>query len=150
MHFILFTFVTTEHRAAVSKLKNPLMRSACIFLFVITVFAQCESDSPEDCSTPATVRDLTGLDGCGWVFELEDGTRLEPFRVFRCGTPPLSKETTEDPLLDFEFVDGKRVFIDYEIVHQNWHERADSVSICMVGPMVRITCITEAVVISAE
>ena len=118
------------------------MRKAFVFLFVITVFAQCESNSSEDCSIPATVRDLTGLDGCGWVFELENGTRLEPLRVFRCGTPPLSKVETEDPLLDFEFVDGKKVFISYE--------ESKSPSICMVGPVVKITCISEASTISAE
>jgi hypothetical protein len=30
------------------------------------------------CSTLATVHDLRGLDGCGFVFELADGKRLEP------------------------------------------------------------------------
>ena len=118
------------------------MRKAFVFLFVITVFAQCESDSAEDCSTPATVRDLTGLDGCGWVFELEDGTRLEPLRILHCGTPPLPKEITEDPLYNFIFEDGKRVFITYT--------ETPSPSICMVGPVVKITCVSEVSTISGE
>lgn len=107
-------------------------------------FAGChDNDEPEVCSTSATVRDLTGLDGCGWVFELQDGTRLEPVIIIRCGTPPPSKEMTEDPLNSFEFVDGKKVFIDYELVE-------NGVSICMVGPMVKITCLTEARVIALD
>jgi len=85
----------------------------------------------------ATVRDLTGLDGCGFIFELEDGTRLEPQRIMLfCGTPPLPKEVTEDPLYQFEWVDGKRVKIGYDVL-------TEGVSICMVGPMVKITCIEE-------
>lgn len=119
------------------------MRKAFVFLFLIIVFTQCESDSTKDCSTPATVRDLTGLDGCGWVFELEDGTRLEPLAgIPRCGFGELSKEGSEDPLASFEFVDGKKVFISYE--------KTNRPSICMVGPTVKITCISEAASISEE
>jgi hypothetical protein len=87
----------------------------------------------------ATVRDLTGLDGCGFVFELEDGTRLEPNRIGYCGTGPLPKEITEDPLFDFEFVDGKQVIIGYEEVE-------DMASICMVGPIVKIICLEEVTI----
>jgi hypothetical protein len=84
----------------------------------------------------ATVKDLTGLDGCGFVFELADGRRLEPRRLFYCGTPPLPKEVTEDPLYQFQFVDGKQVRIGFE-------EITDAMSICMVGKVVKITCIEE-------
>ena len=87
------------------------------------------------CSTPATVRDLSGLDGCGFVFELSDGTRLEPVITGYCGTPPLSKEITENPLYDFAFADGKQVLISYTIT--------EGASICMVGTRVTITCISE-------
>jgi hypothetical protein len=90
----------------------------------------------EECNTPATVRDLTGLDGCGFVFELEDGNRLEPLRILYCGTPSAPNETKDNPLLDFEFVDGKKVMINYEIL-PNYG------SICMVGPIVKIKCISE-------
>jgi len=111
------------------------MKKVGAFIFLVLVFMGCNDDQPENCSTFATVRDLTGLDGCGWVFELQDGTRLEPLRIFRCATPPV-KEMTEDPLNDFEFIDGKKVMIDYDLVE-------NGASICMVGPVVRITCISE-------
>lgn len=84
----------------------------------------------------ATVKDLTGLDGCGFVFELADGSRLEPVQIGFCGTPPLSKEITENPLYNFQFVNGKQVRITFE-------EVPDAMSICMVGKMVRITCLEE-------
>ena len=120
------------------------MKRVCVFFLLALVFNQCNNDDDQArvCSTPATVRDLTGLDGCGWVFELEDGTRLEPLRMLYCGNPPLPKEVTEDPLYDFVFEDGKRVFITYT--------ETPSPSICMVGPVVEITCIKEAASISEE
>lgn len=108
--------------------------------FSTIIFWSCEEDKISavscDHGVVATVRDLTGLDGCGFVFELTDGTRLEPMRLMYCGTPPLPKEITEDPLYDFQFVDGKQVRIGYE-------EIQDAASICMVGKIVRITCIEE-------
>jgi hypothetical protein len=91
----------------------------------------------------AIVRDLSGLDGCGFVFELADGTRLEPQMLGYCGTPPLTKEITENPLYDFEWVDGKQVRIGYE-------EITDAASICMVGKIVKITCLEEVTVITEE
>jgi hypothetical protein len=109
---------------------------------IILAFSACENDSLNvscDTGVRATVRDLTGLDGCGFVFELRNGTRLEPQRMLYCGTPPLPKEITEDPLFGFEFVDGKQVIIGYEVAE-------DAGSICMVGPIVKITCLQEVLV----
>lgn len=117
------------------------MKKISVFLFLAVIFIQCEEESP-DCTVSATVRDLTGFDGCGFVLELEDGTRIEPVRLTYCGTPPLPKEITEDPLYNFEFIDGKKVFISYI--------ETGSPSICMVGPVVKITCISEAPTISVE
>lgn len=112
------------------------------FVGLMMVVVACTDDVTEpqesdvSCSIPATVKDLTGLDGCGFVFELEDGVLLEPIRpVFFCGTPPLPKEITEDPLYNFEFIDGKQVLINYEVTK--------SASVCMVGDVVKITCIKE-------
>ena len=114
------------------------MNRLIITIFIAVAFIRCNDNVVEvSCSTPATVVDLTGLDGCGYVFELEDGTRLEILRMMYCGTPPLPKEVTEDPLYNFEFVDGKKVFIDYDLVEGYG-------SICMVGKIAKITCIQEA------
>ena len=107
----------------------------------LVLFSSCTDEGLRVSCTEgvtATVRDLSGLDGCGYVFELKDGTRLEPYRLGYCGTPPLPKEVTEDPLYNFEWVDGKQVVIGFEAV--------DGVGICMVGPMVKITCLEEATI----
>jgi hypothetical protein len=113
-----------------------MKRIAAIVLIGAFCFtAGCSQEEVDpSCSTRATVRDLTGLDGCGFVFELEDGTRLEPVRVFYCGTEPFVAPT-DDPLYNFEFADGKKVKISYEL--------SNGGSICMVGPSVKITCLTE-------
>jgi hypothetical protein len=118
-----------------------IMKKIGILILTGLVLLRCESDS-ETCTVPATVRDLTGLDGCGFVFVLEDGTSIEPIRLLYCGTEPLPREVTENPLYDFEFLDGKKVFISYE--------ETGGPSICMVGPVVKITCITEPASISEE
>ena len=112
------------------------MKNCIAFLLMIFLFSQCsEEDIQKTCSTRATVRDLTGLDGCGFVFELEDGTRLEPVVTYMCGTPPLPKEVSEDPLFNFDFAEGKKVLISYE--------PAFSGSICMAGLPAKITCLSE-------
>jgi hypothetical protein len=108
-------------------------------LALSTLLVSCQADEvnidKQSCAIEATVRDLTGLDGCGFVFELSDGTRLEPVRILYCGTPPLPKEVTEDPLFNFQPVDGKRVRIGYEIT--------EFASVCMAGKQVKINCIEE-------
>jgi hypothetical protein len=101
-----------------------------------TIFIQCENESTPDCNVSAVVRDLTGLDGCGFVFELENGTRLEP-RI-----TPYSGIGPKEPLHDFMLYDGQAVSIAYE--------ETQSPSICMVGPVVKITCITAVGTISEE
>lgn len=60
-----------------------------------------------------TIRDFRQLDGCAWIIELKDGTRLEP----------INQEVTN-------WVDGQKVWIEYTPV--------DAGSICMAGQTVRI------------
>lgn len=114
------------------------MKRLFIIIPIMFFVLSCENEDivKDPCSTSAIVKDLTGLDGCGYVFELNDGTILEPsFTPLFCGTPPLPKEVTEDPLYGFQFEDGKKVLISYEPV--------EGASICMAGQMVKVTCIQE-------
>ena len=106
-------------------------------MFVGAIALGCENDSidQQSCSIPATIRDRTGIDGCGFVFELADGSDLKPILpVIFCATPPLPKEITEDPLYNFDFVDGKKVLISYD--------EKPMASTCAVSAHVKITCIT--------
>lgn len=120
------------------------MKNFIAVLLVSLVTFSCHEVcvEPMECVTPATVRNLTGLDGCGWVFELSDGSVIEPQRLMFCGTPPLPKEVTEDPLYNFEWIDGKTVYISYEAT--------EMVSICMAGTVAEITCVSERVVDTNE
>ena len=87
-------------------------------IFILFFSLNC-SDEETSCEIKATLRDYTGLDGCGCVLVLEDGEVLE-MGAF-----------DEEP--DFSFDDGMKVRISYE-------EKSNMASICMVGPNVRITC----------
>ena len=85
-------------------------------LFIIS----CEDkDETLDCDIKATLRDYTGLDGCGFVLVLDNGEVLE------------MGDFDEEP--DFQFNDGMEVSISYE-------EMQGMATICMVGPIVRIMC----------
>lgn len=118
-----------------------MVRNLLIIILAFGLAMCADEENEKQCETQATIRDLSGLDGCGWVFELEDGTRLEPLKVFLCGTPPVTN-VPNDVLINYNFVDGKKVLIDYK--------EANSPSICMVGPTVIITCIRDAQMITQD
>jgi len=87
-----------------------------ISCFAIISFSRC--DKSLDCNSmeQATLVNLTGLDGCGWVIELSDGERLEPTNLDQFVTSPSPNQ---------------RVCLKYEL-------QPDLGSICMVGPFVEI------------
>jgi len=62
------------------------------------------------------LRNMSGLDGCGWIIQLSDSTKLEP---------------TNLNVFDIELKDNKPVCVRY-------HELEDAASICMVGKVVEI------------
>ena len=62
------------------------------------------------------LKNLTGLDGCGWVIELNDGTTLEPTNLSEFENSPQ---------------EGQKVCVKYEEI--------EGASICMVGKIVEIT-----------
>ena len=79
------------------------------------------------CQTKATVKDLSGLDGCSYVLVLESGEQLEPILDAGQPTPTLKGIVLRD---------GMPVTLSYQ-------ERTDRVSICMVGKIVEVTCFGE-------
>ncbi len=109
-----------------------------LILTVMLLVSSCKKEEiieKDACTTFATVKDLSGLDGCGFIFELEDGSKIIPIRLFFCGTPPLTTEVIDDPLLNFVFEDGKKVKIGYQEIETGM------VTTCMVGKLAKITCI---------
>ena len=71
-----------------------------------------------DCedSHQGILRDLSGLDGCGWIIQLSDSTKLEPINL-------------ND--FDIELIENKPVCFRF-------HERDDLGSYCMVGKVVEL------------
>jgi len=67
----------------------------------------------------AKFKDLTGLDGCGMVIQLQNGSYLEPTNL--CD-------------IDIEIKDGQKIWVSYHIA-------PNLSSICMVGDIVVIDCI---------
>ena len=103
-------------------------RFACLLaLPAAFAFGSCQKTPSEPaptaatCATPATVRDLTGLDGCGKVLVLADGRRLEP---------------TGSVWQRFQSRDGQNVYIEFTLT--------SGASACMVGPTAELSCIREA------
>lgn len=98
------------------------MNHRYVFLWaagLLALAASCQkADEAPGCGTPATVRNLTGLDGCGYVLQLDGGQRLEPHGALWQG---------------FAKSDGARVTISYEA--------EPAASVCMVGTGVKLTCI---------
>ena len=126
--------IPTNFTQAVSNQAKGYVMRLFGFTFMFLALWQCDTTEiircfPQECHTQATVKDLTGLDGCGLVFELEDGTILEPER--RTYVQPPKPE--EDPLYYFELVAGQKVVIGYET--------SNTGSICMAGDVVFVTCI---------
>lgn len=86
---------------------------------------------PVGCNVKASVEDFTGLDGCGLMLVLEDGTRLNPEKRVYIQAP----KREDDPLYYFELKAGEKVMIAYK--------DTDGVDVCMGGKRVFITCITK-------
>jgi hypothetical protein len=112
-----------------------------IWLVLAGVLIRCSDDEiaperidVEGCSVPASIRNFAGIDGCGYVLELADGTILEPLRLVMCSPPPESVMTLHDPLFDFQ-EDEMKVLIDYEDY--------EGATACMTGKLVIITCISK-------
>lgn len=105
-------------------------------LFCTLVFLGCSETKvircfPNPCSVEATVVDLRSLDGCDFVFELSDGTRLLPERRTYIQAP--TKEA--DPVYHYQFVNGAKVGISYE--------ESLALSACMAGRIVFVTCLSD-------
>ena len=71
------------------------------------------------CNYRGTVYDYTGLDGCGYIIELDNGIKLEPVKF----------------LNQIELRDSMRVKLSYSLVRV--------ATTCMVGQTAVITCIEE-------
>jgi hypothetical protein len=86
---------------------------------------------PVGCNTTVSVVDFTGLDGCGLMLVLEDGSRLIPERRVYIQAPKIE----DDPIYYHELVAGQKLRIAYK--------ETDMTTVCMAGKSVFVTCITK-------
>ena len=93
-----------------------------VLSFVVLTLAihSCNKESECENSYSAKLVNMTGLDGCSWMIELGDGTKLEPTN-----------------LNDFNInlQENQKIWIVY-------HTAAQMASICMTGEIVTIDCIS--------
>ncbi|MDR4988416.1 MAG: hypothetical protein RG741_06215 [Bacteroidales bacterium] len=92
---------------------------AWLFIMPLLVLTACPDEKCED-GVRGMLLDYSGLDGCQWIIELESGERLEPVNLHE---------------FSLELKDGLPVSLSYTVAE-------DMISICMVGKMIRISCIT--------
>lgn len=95
------------------------MMRIILFALTILLFVSCNRSSCDNAQA-ATIVDYTGLDGCGLVIQLQNGTVLEPVNLNDFNLTP---------------TDGMKVWVKY-------HEIAGG-SICMVGQIVEIDCLAK-------
>ena len=96
--------------------RNPF---AYLLTFILVLhLSGCNKSTCEN-AQKAKFKDLTGLDGCGMVIELPNGSYLEPTNLNE---------------MDIEMTDGKKIWVSY-------HSLPNMASICMVGDIVEIDCI---------
>ena len=96
-----------------------LILLSCFFILTGQTCKQKNGKKSNDCQVMGTIKDFKGLDGCGFMIVLEDGSRLQPVKYS-------SK--------NLEIKDGQNIRFNYE-------EITNQVGICMAGKMVEITCI---------
>jgi len=89
------------------------------FLLLILALTACAKQNCPN-GVPAKMKNLTGFDGCAWVLELKDGSRLEPINLNE---------------FNVSMVEGKKIVVTYEDF--------PAASICMVGKIVKITSVCE-------
>lgn len=87
-------------------------------LFLLTL--SCEKNACSD-SVKATFHDATGTDGCGMVIELANGKFIEPKNLDEFAIEPHH---------------GDKIWVSY-------HLATNGGTICMIGDVVLIDCITK-------
>ena len=130
--------LSTKQKREVYSLSSLLLH-LIIFIVLLVALNSCSlvdrsEDATPECTTLATVKDMRGLDGCRFILVLDNGERLQPVQIFRCGNEPAG-QTGNNPLRQFELKDGQRVKIGYK--------ESTMPTICMFGKTIELTCITE-------
>ena len=96
------------------------MKSIFFLSFLFLLFVSCNKDRACPGSEKGVMHNYAGLDGCGWVIEI-NGSIYEPTNI-------------NDFNASF-LVEGRQVNVIYE--------EKEAGSICMVGQTITISCLSE-------
>ena len=93
-----------------------------VLTFVLLIIGIHSCNKQSECKNPNSAKlvNMTGLDGCSWMIELNNGTKLEPTNL-------------NDFSINLE--ENKKIWVVY-------HTAAQMASICMTGEIVTIDCIS--------
>lgn len=139
---VIMLRLSTKQKREVYSISSLLLH-LIIFIALLVSLNSCGLTNPEaevapdTCTTLATVKDMRGLDGCGFILVLDNGEKLEPINNGRIQQPATTlqiKNCWVLPQADPALADGQRVKIGYKEV--------SGASICMIGKTVELTCIT--------
>ena len=97
------------------------MKNILYFCLLLFVLLSCSKNKCPG-AVKGELKDNIGLDGCGFVIALENGDQIEPINLNE---------------FDIELVDNQKIWVDFHI-NENL-----SASICMVGDIVLIDCISK-------
>ena len=110
----------TNERIKFESIIRQKMKKTIVFITLSFLLFSCTKS--HEGMTKATIKDYTGLDGCGMMLELENGTVLEPGNL-------------NDFSSSVSITDGQKVWVKY---HEN-----NVASICMAGQTVLIDDLEE-------
>ena len=93
-----------------------------VLTFVLLIIGIHSCNKQSECKNPNSAKlvNMTGLDGCSWMIELNNGTKLEPTNL-------------NDFSINLE--ENKKIWVVY-------HTAAQMASICMTVEIVTIDCIS--------
>ena len=100
---------------------TSIFKNIFSFIFISLLLFSCNKNECPG-AVKGELKDYIGLDGCGFVIILENGDRIEPINLSE---------------FDIELVDNQKIWVDYHI-NENL-----SASICMVGDIVVVDCISK-------
>jgi|LGOV01.1.fsa_nt_gb hypothetical protein len=98
-----------------------LKKIAIVSVTLLLFSSACDKKPCCENGEYGVIKDLTGLDGCSFVVELNNGDKLEVINFSD---------------FDVKIENGNKISISY-------HEANDMMSICMVGKIVKADCICE-------
>ena len=89
-----------------------------ISIFCLALLVSCSKNTSCTSASKGKLKNLTGLDGCGWVIEA-NGKTFEPVNLGAFDSSML--------------VDNQKIFFNYNSFSGG--------SICMVGETIQLTCV---------